>query len=201
MVIPMMSPAGSIDELPDEVRPVLVKVKYCVVGLWVFGLLFFFFEPIGSMSTICLAVFGTFLLSEDPQMARCYGFLREGLGQCCGNGGLSMLTPFLVFSLVNSVVDGLQLAQLFSYIGREMLCLPPVDILICIWVCEFASAVFSWRVLKAVLPPMPEPGNGYQPLPGRLQSAPPSATGSRGDSQANRGGFQPFSGEGHRLAG
>lgn len=209
MVVPLLTTGGSITELPEEVRALLVRVKYCVFGLWFFGALFALFQPINALTTLFLAIFGTFLLSEDPQMAACYSCLRESpIGPCCGSGGLPMLTPFLLFSAVNATVDLLALVQVFNAFGSKVFQYPQVDLLLCIWVCELCSAVLCWRVFKAVMPPMGAP-EGYQQLPAAVSGGPPS--GPRTLSGPSGGGaapgrppaqnFQPFSGQGHRLNG
>eukprot|EP00429_Kryptoperidinium_foliaceum_P073129 CAMPEP_0176222126 /NCGR_PEP_ID=MMETSP0121_2-20121125/20073_1 /TAXON_ID=160619 /ORGANISM="Kryptoperidinium foliaceum, Strain CCMP 1326" /LENGTH=198 /DNA_ID=CAMNT_0017561329 /DNA_START=27 /DNA_END=623 /DNA_ORIENTATION=- len=170
-----MSPsASSITTLPEDVRQTLVHIKWCVFGLWSFGAVYFVLQPLSALSTLVLAIFGTFLLHEDPQMTPCYNSLREMVGQCCGNGGMTMLAPFVVFSVVNAVLDGFQLAQLFYLFGGRMFTSPIVDILVGIWVFETAAAVLSWRVLKAVAPTLPEPGGDYQRLGG---GAPPRPGG------------------------
>mmetsp|Transcript_95475 Transcript_95475/g.275671 ORF Transcript_95475/g.275671 Transcript_95475/m.275671 type:complete len:215 (+) Transcript_95475:75-719(+) len=214
-MIPIMSPmSGSILTLPEEVRRKLTSIKWCVFGLWFFGGLFFIIQPFSALSTIALAIFGTFFLSEDPQLANCYTFLRESVvGPCCGNGGMAMLTPFLFFSVFNSLLDGLQLVQIFSRFGQTALTIWPVYILVGIWVCETSAALLSWKVLKAVAPSWPEPagGSGYQPLPaggpgmgvgGQPLGGRPRPPRQIGMPSSSGGGeFQPFAGQGHRLGG
>lgn len=213
MVLPLMPPnVGTIENLPPEVRSLLGKAKYFVIGLWVFGGIFFIFNPISALSTLCLAIFGTFLLSEDPALANCYSCLRESLiGQCCGNGGLQMLAPFLLLSAINSLVDGVEVVQLLSMYGFQVLQAPAVDLLLGIWICELGSTIISWKVMKAILPTIAPPDN-YQQLPGGMPGGfpgrmPPAGPGGssprRGPAAGGDPGrdFKPFSGQGHRLGG
>eukprot|EP00930_Biecheleria_cincta_P008575 TRINITY_DN110057_c0_g1_i1.p1 TRINITY_DN110057_c0_g1~~TRINITY_DN110057_c0_g1_i1.p1 ORF type:complete len:193 (-),score=16.60 TRINITY_DN110057_c0_g1_i1:241-819(-) len=192
MVLPMVTNVGSISSLPPDVQALLAFSKYFVFGLWIFGLLFALFSPVSALSTMCLAIFGTYLLSEDPQMVNCYAVIRSTvIGQCCGHGGLQMLMPFLLLSAINTLMDSLQLVQVFTVYGVGAFKFIPVDLLLGIWVCEFASTAICWRVLKTI---MPNPADGYQQLPGG-----PVQTGSSATQPA--AGFQPFCGQGHRLGG
>eukprot|EP00747_Dinoflagellata_sp_TGD_P167580 gnl/TRDRNA2_/TRDRNA2_192220_c0_seq1.p1 gnl/TRDRNA2_/TRDRNA2_192220_c0~~gnl/TRDRNA2_/TRDRNA2_192220_c0_seq1.p1 ORF type:complete len:223 (+),score=24.04 gnl/TRDRNA2_/TRDRNA2_192220_c0_seq1:80-748(+) len=220
MVIPLGSPGSqvSIESLPDEAKSLLVGVKWCVIGLWVFGLvLFFVYDSFDALSALCLAIFGTFLLSEDPHLATCYNSLRQSvIGQCCGNPGTPMLAPFLVFSFVNSVVDGLEITQAFTHYGKQTMTHPLVWLKIGISVCEVASTALSYRVLKIVAPTLAEaedyrdyqrlpegpsgmtglgPGRGLGGLVAPRQQRVPGAgpVGAGGQS------FVPFSGQGHKL--
>ncbi|CAL1151809.1 unnamed protein product [Cladocopium goreaui] len=152
MVIPL--PANeSINALPDEGRPLLVVIKWCVIGLWIFSFVLALFAPLSVLSSLGLAFFGTYLLAEDPQMSTCYQRIREtALGQCCGTGGLRMLMPFFLLGAINSFVDGLALIQMFSSYGWKTFNFIPVDVLLCIFLCEFTSSLASWRIIKMVLP-------------------------------------------------
>ncbi|CAE8634972.1 unnamed protein product [Polarella glacialis] len=167
MVVPMGMPmSGGLASLPDEARSLLQKTKYFVMGMWFFGLLFAIYSPISALSTLCLAIFGTYLLMEDPQMSNCYAIIRRSLvGQCCGTGGMQMLMPFLLLSAINTLVDSMQLIQLFSVYGVATFKFVPIDLLIGIWVCELGSTVLCYRVMKLVLPTMQGPLDAYQQLP------------------------------------
>lgn len=220
MVIPMpITQQGSILTLSDELRSKLNIVKYCVFLLWGLGVLQFFLQPISAFSTVILAIFGTFLLGEDPQMAKCFNILRDSvLGQCCGSGALAMLLPYMIFSSLNSVLDGMQLLELFTVGGLKVLTYPVVDVLFGIWVCELVSAVLSYQVFKATMPEMPDGGGGMQGVPARgpagyqpLAGGPTMGSGWPGGAPrgqptapsrpAQPQNFQVFSGQGNRLGG
>lgn len=215
MVIPMVG-FGSLESLPENVRSTLSKAKYPVYGLWVFGLLqFFLVNPVQAMSAIVLALFGTFLLNEDPQMVSCYRFLRDRvMGErvartCCGNGGLPMLMPFFILSFSNAIVDFFTLARVVTVLGNQLK--QPTNalvfgILLGVWLSETASAALTFGALKAVLAEQGGASLGYQALPGGPASAGP-VLGGRGPVAPPGGGrqagpdFVPFAGEGHRLGG
>eukprot|EP00931_Biecheleriopsis_adriatica_P118144 TRINITY_DN93600_c0_g1_i1.p1 TRINITY_DN93600_c0_g1~~TRINITY_DN93600_c0_g1_i1.p1 ORF type:complete len:214 (+),score=40.23 TRINITY_DN93600_c0_g1_i1:56-697(+) len=211
MVIPMANPGVNFASLPEDAQRMLAMLKYPVIGLWFFGFLFALFSPFSALSTMALAIFGTYTLSEDAQMAQCYAIIRRSaIGQCCGTGGLQMLMPFVVLSGLNSVVDSMQLLQVFSQFGWASFKFPAVDMLIGIWACETTSTVLSWRVLKAVLPNL-APLDGYQGLPGEPNGAGGQPLGGPGPgglgrpapsgprTGGNDAGFKPFQGQGHRL--
>merc|ERR1740129_2093519 len=118
---------------------------YCVFAFWVLSAAQFIVQPIAALSTVLLAIFGTYLLQEDPQLAKCYEALRQSvLGQCCGSGGLAMLLPFLAFSSMSSLLDGVQLLQLFAVAGTAALAFPAVDVLLLIFAIESLSTVLSY---------------------------------------------------------
>jgi len=214
MVIPLPANSDSIQSLPEDARRLLGFTKYFVMGLWVFSFIFGIFTPLSALSTWCLAIFGTYLLSEDPQMSQCYEIIRNSsLGACCGTGGLRMLMPFFLLGFVNSLVDSASLIQIFSTYGWQTFKVIPVDALLGIWICEMACTLISWRVLKTILPLGPL--EGYQELSGGPSQGPmpPRAasegTGSRPLGGAGPGGlssgrrpntdFKPFQGTGHKL--
>lgn len=206
MVIPL--PANeSINALPDEGRPLLVVIKWCVIGLWIFSFVLALFAPLSVLSSLGLAFFGTYLLAEDPQMSTCYQRIREtALGQCCGTGGLRMLMPFFLLGAINSFVDGLALIQMFSTYGWKTFSFIPVDVLLCIFLCEFTSSLASWRIIKMVLP-VSQFENGYQEQPGAPGSLarPLGGPGPGGVSNPSvsvrAADFKPFQGTGHKLGG
>ncbi|CAJ1383246.1 unnamed protein product [Effrenium voratum] len=204
MVIPL--PANeSITALPDEARRLLASTKYFVFGLWAFSIVLGIFSPLSAISTWCLAIFGTYLLHEDPQMSSCYDAIRSSaIGQCCGTGGLRMLMPFFLLGSINSMVDAASLIQFFSTYGWKTFEMIPVDALLGIFLCELSCSIISYRVLKLVLPTGPL-ADGYQELangpaqagrPGR-----PLGGAGPGGVVPQQPAWKPFQGTGHKLGG
>lgn len=224
MVIPLPGGPGarSINSLPDEARPLLRWLKFFVIGQWVFGGLFFFCRPVQAATTLMLATFGTFLLSEDPHLAGCHRCLKQSpIGQCCTQDGLAVIMPFLVFSGVNGLMDSVMVISIISRDGaaafgvcRAVLCGVAIS--------EVGAAVLAGKVLNYVFPATPGSDFGYVPLrdgpplpPGQAQGfaaapgapppgaagaprAPPGATGpaARGPVHDD---IRPFTGPGFKL--
>ncbi|CAK9065980.1 unnamed protein product [Durusdinium trenchii] len=209
MVVPL--PANeSITALPDGGQPMLVLIRYAVVGLWVFSIFLVIISPLSALSQLGMAWLGTYLLAEDPQMSPCYARLRAtALGQCCGDGGLRMLFPFFLLGAVNCLVDGATLIQIFSVNGWGSFKIVAVDALLGVFTFEFLGALASWRLVKMVIPMGGFADNGaldgYRELPG----APGRPLGGPGPGGITGAGappgagstdaFKPFQGTGHKL--
>jgi len=212
MVVPMpMSQAGgSINQLSPELREKLNTVKYTVLALWVLGVLRTILNPMSGLSTLILAILGTFLMSEDPQLANCYAMLRDSfLGQCCGSGGLAMLMPFLVFDGVSAVMDFMQVLTFVTFGGMQILLNPLVLLTFLVLVAETVGTVCTYQVFKETMP-SPSQGQqsgappGYRPLSGGGQptgGAPGQGGGGGGMGSFFGGAGAPSGGGPGRPAG
>lgn len=224
MVIPLPGGPGghSINSLPDEARALLRWLKFFVIGQWIFGGLFFFHNPVQAATTLMLATFGTFLLSEDPHLAGCHRFLKQSLvGQCCTQDGLAVIMPFLVFSGVNGLMDTVMVISIFARDGVAALGVFHVDALCGVAISEVGAAVLAGKVLNYVLPTTSPGELSYSPLAGGPLQPPLQARGMAASSGAPAGAagaprappgatgpaargivpedIQPFAGTGYKL--
>jgi len=197
-----------MEDLPPEANHLLKRLRLCIIALWVSGILLAAILATDCLSCLCLAAIGTLLLRDDPHLSKCYQILSSSpLPLCCPPGGLPMLAPFFICSLLSTIVDAFQLVKTFEHYGTRALCLIPYPILVITWVAELYATVLCAKVLMLVLPTM-ELQEDYQVLADDtiLQissfNRPPS---SRSNSNSGHGptsiprSFVPFSGESHRL--
>eukprot|EP00434_Breviolum_minutum_P015030 symbB.v1.2.013255.t1/scaffold879.1/size325971/2 len=146
------------------------------------------------------------ILSQENHIHRS-SYCPFGWVQLAQTLAYRMLMPFFLLGAINSVVDGAALLQMFTTYGWNTFAFVPVDILLCIFLCELISSIASWRIIKMVLP-MGQFENGYQELPGGPGVAgarPLGGPGPGGVSNPNPGtrsaDFRPFQGTGHKLGG
>eukprot|EP00747_Dinoflagellata_sp_TGD_P021276 gnl/TRDRNA2_/TRDRNA2_128396_c0_seq2.p1 gnl/TRDRNA2_/TRDRNA2_128396_c0~~gnl/TRDRNA2_/TRDRNA2_128396_c0_seq2.p1 ORF type:complete len:139 (+),score=16.41 gnl/TRDRNA2_/TRDRNA2_128396_c0_seq2:111-527(+) len=112
MVIPI--PAGVTPQLsgpiPEECNEGMVKVKWAVLAMIVFGIGRVVCVPdlMALLNIFLNVVMGTFLLKNDPHLEGFYKCLAQTICQTCaeqGMGGLSCLMPFIVCTALNCVFD------------------------------------------------------------------------------------------------
>lgn len=210
MVVPIVPQVFSYWELPERARREARRLKQCVLALWLVGIIDLCVNPFHGLSTVLLASMGTALLAEDPQVTPCFRLLSTvSLQDGCAHG-MPMLMPFLFMCDAYVLLDGMDLATQCSEHGlSQVIQVPVYDVFAGVWLCELYAAVLTWRIVREVMPRLPEPGD-YLRSDGQNSSSPLLAGAAADDTGGGGrvgGGQQlpaarpivPYSGPGHHL--
>jgi len=167
-----------------------------MVGRFVFALAQGFLgqDFFGILNMLLSFTAGVFMFKEDERLASIYKCMASSICQTCaaqGMGGTQCLMPFLLFSLMNFVMDLILRMGALAY--------PPYGIFVLMsWISQAAGAYFAWTAYKIMRDLEPaegtEMGGGFA-----LQGADQSNEAADAPSQANS--FTPFTGSGNRLGG
>eukprot|EP00434_Breviolum_minutum_P032908 symbB.v1.2.029108.t1/scaffold3083.1/size103308/8 len=202
MVVPMQMPAISA-HFPGPTDAAVKRMKYSImgtgismVGRFVFALAQGFLgqDFFGILNMLLSFTAGVFMFKEDERLASIYKCMASSICQTCaaqGMGGTQCLMPFLLFSLMNFVMDLILRMGALAY--------PPYGIFVLMsWISQAAGAYFAWTAYKIMRDLEPaegtEMGGGFA-----LQGADQSNEAADAPSQANS--FTPFTGSGNRLGG
>lgn len=213
-MLAMMRPGtNDIHSLPRSSRSTLRRVKWPVLGLWTFGLVLAYVSPMQAVFPLLTATLGTFLLPGDPHLS-IFDSCQRGCC-CCRTRGLKML-PF--FAVAASVACGLNIIYLLLDFPSFWKSLFQGGVeTIASWsflgsfACEITAFILCTLVWRAGA--LTAHAN-YSELPGHNQDlilviTPGTHNRSiRGTGLSNMresdppalpAGFQPFSGQGHRI--
>lgn len=194
-----MGPPPLNRPLTPEMQAKLVKIRFCVIGV--------FFAAVGRLATgdkpynelIC-GIIGVFLLHNDPWLMACYSCLASSpLGSCAGptGGGLSCLMPFLVISSLNCLF---MVLRLFS----------DGPFLLISFCCQCTGAVIAWRLNQLVTlaaagdtgapdVPLMQPPASMRMFAQSGGLGPEGSSSGQGGRVAAGHGFVAFQGAGQRL--
>lgn len=192
MAFPIIPQVASMSLLPAQARGDVVWLKRCLVVLWALAVLDFLVNPFHGFCTLLLATMGTALLSEEDGVAPCFNFLNTHfLPRGCATG-VAILVPFLFMCDSYALLDGMDLINKLNANGVNALRSPVLCIFACVVVCELVAAILTWRIVRTVMPSIPEPGD-YQQLAGQPFDAVRSPAGTQSEP------ILPFSGQAHNL--
>merc|ERR1712137_905627 len=169
------------------------------------------FFPTQSLSPLCTAVIGTFLLHDDPLLSVVARPLEKSCW-CCERRGLQMLPPFFLVTFIGSLLDGMQI--LFMPAFSKSLFQGGLQAVwswsfLGIWICE----IIGWTLSSAAMKSFAPVDANYSELPAnqglfRIRTGRESDVGQGGSGNSPgdvaltppmRASFQPFSGQAYRM--
>lgn len=217
MVIPLHG-MGAMGPPTAEMLVQLGHLKWCVLAQYICVVSRFIADDsYGAINDLFGALFGTFLLKEDPHLSACYRFLRDTPLGAFSEGGLSCLLPYMFLSALNGMFGALRLyASLYRTTLQRRRESPLQQLLpFCLAfsaVTQLIAVFFSWKVHRLVQASGTYghpgdvgphgPGFGGEELGGLAeqgQGRSSSTPATSGQPNRRPGAFTPFQGQGHQL--
>jgi len=132
----------------------LSYVKWCVIATYACAVgRFVANDPFGALNDVFGALFGTFLLKEDPVLQGCYRCLHESPLGAMSEGGMACLLPYTFMAGLNGLFSSVRVYTIMNKFGTLLPCAHKLVCLLPLWlVLSSAAQLFAvwlcWKVYK-----------------------------------------------------
>jgi len=197
---------GLVMEPPTEgMLARLSYVKWCVLVTYLCAVgRFLADDPFGALNDLFGALFGTFLLREDPALQFCYRCLHESPIGAMSEGGMNCLLPYTFMAALNGVFSSVRVYTILVKYGTL---LPCTQKLLCYlglptWlslsaIAQTAAVCLCWTVYKQM---QRQTFSGTMDAYGDfLSQQPGELSGVHVENGPPRYSFVPYQGRGHCL--